>query len=147
TPTPGQTKLETITNSIGMKLTLVPAGEFMMGSPAVDSEANDDQKPQHRVRVTRPFYLGVTEVTQSQYEAVMRDNPSYFSSNGGGRDKVAGQPTGIHPVERVSWIDAVDFCNKLSEKEGLKPFYEPEAARARVTDWAGPGYRLPTEVE
>ncbi len=130
-----------------MALNLIPAGEFMMGSPDDDEEAPGKEKPQHRVRITRPFYLGVHEVTQAQYTAVMGNNPSWFSSTGKGKDKVAGQSTDNRPVEQVSWLDAVEFCNKLSEKEGLKPFYELESGTARVPDWAGPGYRLPTEAE
>jgi formylglycine-generating enzyme required for sulfatase activity len=54
------------------------------------------------VRLTKSFYLGVHEVTQAQYEAVLGNNPSYFSATGGGKDEVAGQPTGQHPVENVS---------------------------------------------
>jgi len=92
-----------------------------MGSPDDDKEAGGNEKPQHRVRTTRPFYLGVHEVTQTQYKAVMGNNPSFFSSTGGGKDKVVGQPTDQDPVENVSWLDAVVFCNKLSEKDGLKP--------------------------
>ena len=99
------------------------------------------------MRISKPFYLGVYEVTQAQYEAVMGNNPSYFSANGGGKDKVAGQSTGQHPVEKVSWLDAVIFCNKLSEREGRKPFYEIDGEEVRVPDWNGPGYRLPTEAE
>jgi formylglycine-generating enzyme required for sulfatase activity len=99
------------------------------------------------VRITRPFYLGVHEVTQAQYQAVMGHNPSYFSSNSKGKDRVAGQSTDQHPVEYVSWLDAVQFCNKLSAKEDLKPFYEIDGETARVADWKGPGYRLPTEAE
>ena len=53
-----------------MKLVLIPAGEFLMGSPESDTDATAREKPQHRVRITRPFYLGVTEVTQGQYQAV-----------------------------------------------------------------------------
>jgi len=111
----------TLTNSIGMTLKRILAGEFLMGSPDDDKEAGGNEKPQHRVRTTRPFYLGVHEVTQTQYKAVMGNNPSFFSSTGGGKDKVVGQPTDQDPVENVSWLDAVVFCNKLSEKEGLKP--------------------------
>ena len=59
-----------------MTLKLIPAGEFLMGSPDDDKDADNDEKPQHRVRITRPFYLGVYEVTQAQYEAVMGNNPS-----------------------------------------------------------------------
>ena len=50
-------------------------------------------------------------------------------------------------MENVSWLDAVQFCNKLSEKEGKKPFYEIDGNDIRVPDWNGPGYRLPTEAE
>ena len=59
------------TNSIGVQLVLIPKGEFLMGSPDGEPELSDDEGPQHRVRITRPFYLGVHEVTQQQYEAVM----------------------------------------------------------------------------
>ena len=60
-----------ITNSIGMKLVLIPAGEFLMGSPDSDKDAKADEKPQHRVRITRPFYLGATEVTVGQFRRVV----------------------------------------------------------------------------
>ena len=69
-----------IPNSIGMKLVLIPAGEFLMGLPDDDRTANRVEKPQHRVRITRPFYLGVHEVTQTQYKKVMGNNPSWFSA-------------------------------------------------------------------
>src|SRR5687768_3134624 len=69
----------TLTNSIGMKLALIPAGEFLMGSPDSDPAARDDERPQHRVRITRPYYLGTYEVTQEEYEKVMGHNPSFFS--------------------------------------------------------------------
>jgi formylglycine-generating enzyme required for sulfatase activity/serine/threonine protein kinase len=136
-----------ITNTLGMKLILIPAGEFMMGSPDSDRDAENDERPRHRVRITRSFHLGVHEVTQAQYEAVMGVNPSWFSANGGGKDQVAGQSTDRHPVEQVSRLDAVNFCNKLSEKDGLKPFYKIDGDIARVVDWNGPGFRLPTEAE
>jgi formylglycine-generating enzyme required for sulfatase activity len=119
-----------IDNSIGMKLMLIPAGEFQMGSPDSDNDASADEKPQHRVRITRPFYLGVTEVTQGQYRAITGENPSHFK----GSDDL--------PVEQVSWNDAIAFCNKLSEREGLKPYYQSGGAQS-----GGDGYRLPTEAE
>jgi formylglycine-generating enzyme required for sulfatase activity len=137
---------EFITTRVGqIKLKRIPAGEFLMGSP--DGEGFPPEHPQHRVQITQPFYLGVYEVTQAQFEAVMGVNPSWFSPNGGGWDRVAGQSTGRHPVEGVSWFDAVTFCNKLSVLEGRKPFYEIEGNTVRVPDWNGPGYRLPTEAE
>ena len=140
------TGLDTITTrTAGITLKRIPAGTFQMGSP--DGTGEEDEHPQHEVRITRPFYLGVTEVTQAQYEAVMGNNPSWFSATGGGKDKVAGQSTGQHPVENVSWLDAVKFCNKLSEMEGRKPFYEINGETVRVPDWKASGYRLPTEAE
>ena len=110
-----------ITKVAGVKLRLIPAGAFPMGSTDDDTDADPDERPQHIVRITRPFYLGVHEVTQAQYEGVMGTNPSWFSPVGGGKDLSAGQSTGRHPVEEVSWLDAVRFCNRLSDKEGLKP--------------------------
>ena len=89
---------EEITNSIGMKFKLIPAGEFMMGSsespeelakafPGIDLEWFENELPQHKVRITKPFYLGVTEVTQEQYEKVMGKNPSWFSKRDAVRTK------------------------------------------------------------
>jgi formylglycine-generating enzyme required for sulfatase activity len=120
-----------ISNSIGMKLVLIPAGEFLMGSPDSDPGAKRDEKPQHWVRITQPFSLGVTPVTQSQYRAVTGTSPSHFH----GSDDL--------PVEQVSWDDAIEFCNKLSEREGLEPFGHLTAGVRS----GGDGYRLPTEAE
>jgi len=139
--------LESINNSIGMTLKLIPAGEFFMGSPDDAIEAEKCEKPSHRVRISKPFCLGVCEVTQAQYESVMGNNPSHFSANGGGKDRVAGQSTNKFPVENVSWLEAIQFSNKLSEKEGKKPFYEIDGKDIRVPNWNGQGYRLPTEAE
>jgi formylglycine-generating enzyme required for sulfatase activity len=88
---------------VTMKLVLIPAGKFMMGSP--DSEqghSNVEGLPQE-VAISKPFYMGVTEVTQAQYEAVIGTNPSTFKGE-------------TNPVEMVSWNDATEFCKKLSEK-------------------------------
>jgi formylglycine-generating enzyme required for sulfatase activity len=104
-----------------MKLVLIPAGEFLMGSPDPDTDASSDEKPQHRVRITRSFYLGMYEVTQSQYFAVTGENPSWLRGSGD------------LPVERVSWEDAQAFCAKLNERE-------MEQLRGGI-------YRLPTEAE
>ena len=134
-----------ITNSIGMKQVILPAGEFVMGSPGDDQDAGLPEKPQHIVRIS-PFYLGVTEVTQAQYEAVMGNNPSHFSSAGDGKEQVAGRSTAQYPVERISGLDAVRFCDALSEKEGRRPFYQ-ESEREPVRTSKGSGYRLPTEAE
>jgi formylglycine-generating enzyme required for sulfatase activity/serine/threonine protein kinase len=132
--------------STGMKLLRIEGGEFMMGSPSGDQDAEDDEKPQHKVRISS-FYLGKTEVTQEQYEAVMGSNPSWFSRTAGGTDQVAGRPTGDRPVENVSWLDAIKFCNALSEKDGLKAYYNIAGNDVGVPEISGPGYRLPTEGE
>jgi formylglycine-generating enzyme required for sulfatase activity len=124
-----------IVNPIGMKLKLIPAGEFLMGSPDSDKDASITEKPQHRVRITQPFYLGVYPVTQGEYMQVVKKNPSYSQSEE------------LCPVERVSWYDAVAFCNALSQKEGLPPFYEINGQSVEGPDWNGPGYRLPREAE
>ena len=76
-----------------MEMVLIPAGRFMMGEGA----------RQHEVALSKPFYLGVTEVTQAQYEAVMGANPSEYKD-------------ATTPVESVSWDDAAQFCKRLSEK-------------------------------
>jgi formylglycine-generating enzyme required for sulfatase activity len=119
-----------LVNSIGMKLKLLPAGEFQMGSAE-----SDDEKPRHLVTISRPFYVGTYPVTQREYLQIARKNPSRFSSG----DRL--------PVETVSWFDAVAFCNALSQKEGLAPFYAINGQSVEVPDWNGPGYRLPTEAE
>jgi formylglycine-generating enzyme required for sulfatase activity len=121
-----------LTNSIGMKLVRIPAGKFQMGSPRDEANRSDNEE-QHEVEISRPFYLGVYEVTQAQYEAVMGSNPSHFSATGGGKDKVKGLDTSQFPVERVSWKEAVEFCEKLSALDAKK-------GNKRVC-------RLPTEAE
>src|SRR5262245_58422920 len=58
---------ETVTNSVSMKLALIPAGEFLMGAPDSDKDAEEHEKPQHKVRITKPFYLGIHEVTVGEF--------------------------------------------------------------------------------
>jgi formylglycine-generating enzyme required for sulfatase activity len=124
-----------IENSIGMKLTLIPPGEFLMGSPETETSrlANEDQ---HKVRITQTFYLGVREVTQAEYQEVMEKNPSFFSVTGGGKERIRGRTTDQFPVERVSWDEAQAFCEKLTELQAEQTI-QP----------AGWVYRLPTEAE
>jgi formylglycine-generating enzyme required for sulfatase activity len=93
-------------DGVTMKLVRLPAGEFVMGSPASEEWRDDDEGPQHRVRITRPFYMGATEVTQAQYEAVMGTNPSHFKGP-------------QNPAEQVSWSDAAEFCRRLGAKAGM----------------------------
>jgi formylglycine-generating enzyme required for sulfatase activity len=101
-------------NSIGMKFVLIPPGTFLMGSPDDVVGHTDHEGPVHEVEITRPFYLGVTPVTQEQYKRVMGTNPSFFSETGYGKEKVRGLDTGAFPVERMSWDDAVEFARQLT---------------------------------
>lgn len=86
-----------------LKLALVPAGKFLMGSRADEAGRDEDEGPQREVVLAQPFYMGVHEVTQGQYEAVMGANPSKFID-------------AAKPVECVSWDDALEFCRRLSRK-------------------------------
>jgi len=122
-----------ITNSIGMKLAPIPAGEFLMGSPESDEEAFDDEKPQHPVKITKPYYMGVFEVTQQEYQKMMGNTPSFFSKKGGGKKLVEGLDTSRFPVEKITWNQGVEFCKKLSALPKEKA--------------AGHVYRLPSEAE
>lgn len=108
-----------------LELLWVDAGTFLMGSPADEPERNKAEGPQVRVTLTRGFWLGRTEVTQAQYEAVMGGNPSTF--------KAAGPRA---PVERVSWLDAMAFCRKLNERERAAGRLPP-----------GFAFTLPTEAQ
>ena len=116
-----------ITNSIGMKLVLIPKGTFTMGSP-IEEEGADNDEQQHQVTISKDYYLGVTEVTQGQYEKVMGVNPSHFQKR-----VIRKSDSSMYPVESVSWEDAVEFCKRLSELPEEKT--------------AGRIYRLPTEAE
>jgi formylglycine-generating enzyme required for sulfatase activity len=150
---------EVIKNSLGMKLVLVPAGEFMMGAeedrsdtlnffPYCDPQWLDGELPRHRVRITKPFYMGQHEVTLGQYLTFYHDakykldierdgKPSWGYDKDGKtliesnrfRPWAPGWQIGMdHPVLYVSWNDTVAFCKWLSKKEGKT-------------------YRLPTEAE
>ena len=158
--------IKQITNSIGMKLTRVPSGEFMMGSKeSAEAEAAffnktygenslqadwfKDEHPQHRVRITKPFYLGTYHVTRGQFRQFVKDagyktdaekgkNPGAWGwdpdkKEFGFNEKYSWRHAGFeqtdeHPVVNVSWNNAVAFCKWLSKKEGKT-------------------YRLPTEAE
>ncbi len=119
-------------NSIGLTMVPIAAGEFTMGSPDSDSDAGPDERPAHRVRIGNGFALGRTEVTQAQFRQVMGTNPS----------TTIGDDL---PVHNVTWVEAVEFCNKLSGAEGLPPYYDLTASPVAVR--GGAGYRLPTEAE
>jgi uncharacterized protein (TIGR02996 family) len=122
-----------VTNSLGMQFSLVPPGTFWMGAGKDDHDHFVDELPRHRVTLTRAFYLGVSTVTQEQYQTLIGHNPSYFSLHGQGQSVVTGLDTRSFPIEQVSWEDAVIFCARLSALPA-------ERQPGRV-------YRLPTEAE
>jgi len=131
----GSAAMGSVTTNAGkILLKVIRAGEFWMGSPDDDEDAASDEKPSCRVRISRAFYMGATPVTQAQYQAITGKNWSHFH----------GWPD--NPVERVSWADALLFCNELSQKEGLAPHYVIRNSDQAVIA-GGVGYRLPTEAE
>lgn len=110
---------------------LIKGGNFQMGSPETEGWRSDDET-QHTVTVS-DFYISPYEVTQKEYEAVTGNNPSNFNGEN-------------LPVENISWLEAVQFCNALSEKEGLAPVYSVNGSSV-IWDRSANGYRLPTEAE
>ncbi|WP_197996558.1 formylglycine-generating enzyme family protein [Gimesia panareensis] len=123
----------TLKNSLGMSFSLIPAGLYQMGSPATEIDRRDDET-QHLVQLTDPYYLGTFEVTQAQYQRIMGSNPSYFSPEGGYKDRLPKDlDTSSYPVENVPGKEALEFCKRLTQL--------PEEIRA------GRRYRLPTEAE
>lgn len=123
--------LEVIDTDIPNNFVLIKGGSFQMGSP--DSEAwRSADETQHLVTVS-DFYMSKYELTQKEYEEITGSNPSNFS----GEDL---------PVENISWLDAVAYCNARSEKDGLTPVY---IINGQNVSWdrSANGYRLPTEAE
>lgn len=119
-----------LTNSIGMTFALIPSGEFMMGGDNPPEQVSKrfgspisiftEEHPQHPVEISRPFYLGITEVTQKQWQKVMHTSPW--------TDKDLVNEGDSYPAMYVSWDDAQEFCQKLTRLDGRK-------------------YTLPTEAE
>ncbi len=105
-------------------LAWIPPGRFVMGSPVEETDRDLDEGPQTEVTLTRGFWMGVCEVTQAEYKALMETNPSRF----------LGDPQ--LPVERVTWREAMDFCARLNQRHA-----------ADGTLPRGYLYRLPTEAE
>jgi len=137
-----------VVNSIGMEFVLIPAGKFKMGSPESDKDAYDDEKPQHEVEITQPFYLGKYEVTVGQFKRFVQEAPyqteaekdgeggwGYNADTGtfeGCKAKYTWKNPGWtqsdeHPAVNVTWNDAVAFCEWLSKKEGRKYALPTEA--------------------
>ncbi len=115
--------VEELGNGVSLEMVAIPGGSFLMGSPETEQQHDESESPHHRVTVA-PFYMGKYPVTQAQWQAVaalpqveqsLEPDPSRFK--GANR-----------PVERVSWLDGVEFCKRLAQKSGRE-------------------YRLPSEAE
>ena len=113
-------------------LVLIPAGPFSLGNTG-SYEGEYDEKLPVTIIISKPFYISKYEITQQQYKAVMGNNPSEFKGDN-------------LPVEQVSWYDALNFCNALSQSEGLTPCYTINGTKV-TCDFEANGYRLPTEAE
>ena len=109
---------KTLTLDLGkgvtMKLVLIPAGKFFMGSLPTEKDRREDEGPQREVTISSPFYMGVYEVTQEQYEQIKGKNPSSIKG-------------AKNPVDTISWDEAVDFCKELSRKTGKRVSLPTEA--------------------
>lgn len=121
-PGPGAAEGEVVVFDLKLTLVRIEPGSFMMGSPAGETGRHRNER-RHKVTLTKPYWIGATEVTQAQYEALTGENPSNFRGDS-------------RPVEQVSWHDAVAFCRKLTERE---------RRAGRLPE--GQVYRLPTEAE
>ena len=160
--------VRTTTSPSGVELVLIPPGEYLRGSSdadvaaalKADSDARAEhfksEQPQHRVRITKPYYMAKFETTQEQLQKVLGRNPAYFSATGDGKEKVSGLNTAQFPAENVTWLDCLEFCNKLSELEGKALCYDlsemernedRSIKKATVRIMNENGYRLPTEAE
>ncbi len=128
-------------NSDGIEFCLLEPGTFQMGTKNIRRLGHRefaDELPLHPVTLCQPFWIGRYTVTQEQYRAITGKNPSKFKGLWPRKWK-------RRPVETVSWIEALRFCNALSEREGRVPAYE---FRGDSVNWVGgTGYRLPTEAE
>ncbi len=112
-----------VTNTIGMTFVLIPRGDFIMGSPAGAQQRQSDER-QHKVTITRRFYLQSTEVTQIQWKSIMGNNPSEFKGDN-------------HPVENISWNDAKAFIEKLNRSEDTDKYRLPTEAEWEYACRAG----------
>ena len=114
--------VEDLGNGVKLEMVEIPAGTFYMGSPENEAKRLDSESPQHQVNVPS-FFMGKYPLTQAQYQAIMGNNPAHFKGNN-------------RPVECVSWNNAVNFCQKLSQKTG-KNYKLPSEAQWEYACRAG----------
>lgn len=95
-----------LTDNVNLEMISIPAGDFVMGTPETEQGRSKDETPQHKVSM-EAFWVGKYPVTQAQYFALMKENPSFFKDD-------------RKPVENISWYEAEQFCQKLSDLTGKK---------------------------
>jgi len=125
----------------------IPSGNLVWDVQKFFTDSWGNTSPSGRENIVillNTFKMGKYQVTQEQYKAVMGNNPSYFQ--GSSRVPTTGEEQSKRPVDNVSWYDAIDFCNKLSEIEGLTPVYT-RTGNTIIPNWSANGYRLPTEAQ
>ena len=111
-------------------IVLIPGGTFKMGD--IQGKGDNNERPVHDVSLSS-FKMSIYEITQGLYQSVMGSNPSYLKLYGDN-----------YPVDKVSWYDAVKFCNKLSDKSGFGRCYDESTWEC---NFSKNGFRLPTEAE
>src|SRR5580693_974434 len=121
-------------NAVGMEFVRIAPGEFMMGCSTGDSECQADEKPVHRVQITKAFEIGKYEVTQAQWKAVMGSNPSTVKGDD-------------HPVETVSKNDATDFLGRLNARNDGYRYRLPTEAEWEYAARAGTKGALPGSLD
>ncbi len=138
------------TNPLGMKFRLIPPGEFTMGVTEAEAESwsklrgdyvadGNRSVPAHTVRLTRPFYISEREVRYRDFTDLVKHEPGHEPKN------PDNEPDGVLQT-RCTWFDCIEFCNLLSDREGLSPAYTVSGHKVTVNRGAT-GYRLPTEAE
>ena len=114
-------------------MNLVPKGDFLMGAIPGDHTASLYEKPRHEVRLTKDYWVGIYPVTQELWDTVMKNKLTYAYVD-------------MSPVVKVTWLDCIQFCNRLSVLEGFVPVYDITGETA-YCNWEANGYRLLTEAE
>ena len=134
-PPPKESEVsEVFIDDLCWRLRFCPPGSAWVGSS--DGEGRIEERPRHRVMITKGFWFSEAPITQAMWSTLMDDNPSQHLG-------------GDRPVEGVTWLEAALFCNALSDAQGLDPAYLIEEGRQPIVEWApdATGYRLPTESE